>query len=232
MNIIITGASSGMGRECALALAGEKGNKVFALARRVDELNSLSKEAVAGKIIPVPFDLNADDFGGLDRILRDEGVDHIDILIHNAGLLIKGEFASLSRSDWEQVYGVNVIGVAMLTRHLLPKMGGMRHTHIVMIGSIGGVKGSQKFSGLSAYSSSKGGLVVLTECLAEEFTGRGISVNCLAMGAVQTEMLEKAFPGYVAKVSSLEAGRYISDFSVSGWRHFNGKILEVSTTNP
>ena len=232
MNIIITGASSGMGRECALALAAEKENKVFALARREGHLSDLRGQAPAGRIVPVPFDLSKDDYSGLDTILRNEGAAHIDILIHNAGMLINREFSALTRSDWEAVYGVNVIGVAMLTRHLLPLMGGVEHTHIVMIGSIGGVKGSQKFSGLSAYSSSKGGLVVLTECLAEEFSGKGISVNCLAMGAVQTEMLEKAFPGYEAKVSSLEAGKYISDFSKQGWRHFNGKILEVSTTNP
>ena len=122
MNIIITGASSGMGRECALALASEKGNKVFVLARREENLKKLSAEAVSGSIVPVKFDLSKDDFRELDAIIKAEGVDHIDILIHSAGLLINREFASLTRSDWESVYGVNVIGVAMLTRHLLPLM--------------------------------------------------------------------------------------------------------------
>ena len=105
-------------------------------------------------------------------------------------------------------------------------------SHIINISSIGGIAGSSKFSGLSAYSSSKGALNILTEMLCEEFKDSGPSFNCLALGAVQTEMLEEAFPGYQAQVSSLEMANYIYKFSLEGNKFFNGKIIPVSTSNP
>lgn len=234
MNIVITGASSGIGYATAQRFAAESGNLIFAMARSGDKLEELSASAGKSRIIPVVQDLTDFEYAGLEAALQQEGITHIDILIHNAGYLVNKPFEELVAADWHTIYNTNVISIAMLTRHLVPRMGGNEenHTHIVMIGSIGGVNGSSKFPGLSAYSSSKGAVSVLAECLAEEFRGRGISVNCLALGAVETEMLSKAFPGYVPKTKTSEAAGYIYDFSVGGWRHFNGKILEVSTTNP
>ena len=100
------------------------------------------------------------------------------------------------------------------------------------ISSIGGIGGSSKFPGLSAYSSSKGALNILTEMLAEEFKDKEISFNTLALGAVQTEMLEEAFPGYKANISSSEMANFIYKFSLEGNNFFNGKIIPVSNTNP
>jgi NAD(P)-dependent dehydrogenase (short-subunit alcohol dehydrogenase family) len=97
---------------------------------------------------------------------------------------------------------------------------------------MGGVQGSAKFAGLSAYSSSKAALCTLTECLAEELKLENISVNCLALGAVQTEMLSKAFPGYRAPLSASEMAEFIVQFARSGHYYFNGKILPVSSTTP
>lgn len=97
---------------------------------------------------------------------------------------------------------------------------------------MGGFQGSAKFAGLSAYSSSKAALSGLTECLAEELKPNGISVNCLAIGAVQTEMLSKAFPGYKAPLSPAEMAGFIQYFALNGHRYFNGKILPVSITTP
>jgi len=232
MNIVITGASIGIGYETALRFAEIKGNTVFVVARRIEKLKELSGRKHEGKVIPVEIDLSAYDYSLLINEINREGVSHIDTLIHNAGLLINKPFEELTGVEWEEIYRVNVIGAAQLTRALLPYMGGTMQSHIVTIGSIGGVRGSLKFAGLSAYSSSKGALGVLTECLAEEFKGRNIAVNCLALGSVQTEMLTKAFPGYAASTSPVDISRYIYDFSTTGWRQFNGKILEVSSTNP
>ena len=97
---------------------------------------------------------------------------------------------------------------------------------------MGGFQGSSKFPGLSLYSASKGAVAVLTEAMAEEFKDEGISVNCLALGAVQTEMLEEAFPGYKAPLSADEMGKYIAGFALTGNRYFNGKILPVSVSTP
>jgi len=231
MNILITGASSGIGYSLAKKFASETSNNVIVLARNGEKLNKLAA-SVSGNIIAVEFDLIKYDYTLLLATLAKEGIDHIDILIHNAGLLVYKPFGELEVADWEHIYKTNVIGVALLTKALLGKIGGVEHTHIVTIGSIGGVNGTSKFTGLSAYSSSKGALSTLTECLAEEFRGQNVTANCLALGAVHTEMLQKAFPGYVAKLTAEEISDYIYDFSVGGWRYFNGKILQVSVTNP
>ena len=104
--------------------------------------------------------------------------------------------------------------------------------HVINISSIGGVQGSVKFAGLSAYSSTKAALACLTECLAEEFKDLNISFNCLALGAVQTEMLEEAFPGYKAPLTAWEMAEFISKFSVNANKVMNGKIIPVSLSTP
>jgi NAD(P)-dependent dehydrogenase (short-subunit alcohol dehydrogenase family) len=97
---------------------------------------------------------------------------------------------------------------------------------------MGGVQGSMKFAGLSAYSSSKGAVITLTELLAEEYKETGPSFNVLALGAVQTEMLEEAFPGYRASVSADQMANYIFDFSVNCNKLYNGKLMQVSSSTP
>lgn len=232
MNVLITGASEGIGYETALRFAAIKDNKVFAIARRADKLRKLASENKEGNIIPVVMDIAGYDAGELIKILKREKVTHIDVLIHNAGYLVNRKFEDLTAEDWEAVYRVNVIGVAMLTRGVINFLGGDAFTHVVMIGSVGGLQGSSKFPGLSAYSSSKGAVSILAEVLAEEFAGRNVFVNCLALGSVQTEMLKKAFPGYTAKTTATEISDFIYEFGRNGWRYFNGKTVPVSTTNP
>ena len=97
---------------------------------------------------------------------------------------------------------------------------------------MGGINGAAKFAGLSAYSSSKGAVNILTELLAEEYKEKGPSFNALAFGAVQTEMLEEAFPGLKAPISAKEIADFILDFSLQGQKYFNGKIIPVSSTTP
>src|SRR5690606_24532676 len=154
----------------------------------------------------------------------------VDILINNAGKFVNKAFSKTTLDDFEEVYKTNVFGVANLTKMVLPFM--EKNGHVVNISSMGGVQGSVKFSGLSAYSSSKGALITLTELLAEEYKETGPSFNVLALGSVQTEMLEAAFPGIQASVSAKEMAQYIADFSLSGNQFYNGKILQVSNSTP
>ena len=105
-------------------------------------------------------------------------------------------------------------------------------SHILNIGSMGGFQGSAKFPGLSAYSASKAALHALTECLAVELAEQDVRVNCLAIGSAQTEMLEKAFPGYGSPVMAFEMGKYIADFSITAHRFYNGKVLPVAVSTP
>ena len=113
--------------------------------------------------------------------------------------------------DFEQVYKTNVFGVSEMTRTVLPFV--KQYSHVVTISSMGGIQGSMKFPGLSAYSSSKGAVITLTELLAEEYKETGPQFNVLALGAVQTEMLKEAFPDYEAPTTALEMARHSANLN-------------------
>ena len=154
----------------------------------------------------------------------------VDAVVHNAGALVLKPFESTTQEDFENIYKVNVFAIAKLTQLALPYM--EKGSHVVTISSMGGIQGSMKFAGLAAYSSSKGAVITLSELLAEEYKGRGIAFNVLALGSVQTEMLAEAFPGYQAPISAEEMADYICNFTLTGHQFYNGKVLQVSSTTP
>lgn len=233
MNIILTGASSGVGFEAALEFTLRKEHKVVCLARSADKLRKLLEIAKGINpdctLLPVEFDIVNDDYNALIPFLKQQ-LGHVDILINNAGALVNKSFQETTAQDFAEMLQTNVLGHFNMIKNVLPLMqsGG----HIVNIGSMGGFQGSVKFPGLAAYSSSKAALHTLTECLAYELADTGIKVNCLALGSAQTEMLEKAFPGYQSPVMAFEMGKYIADFARTGHKFFNGKIIPVAVTTP
>ena len=234
MNVIVTGASRGLGYELVKKFSVYPDSRILALARNEKNLLKLKGECEKihphSQVIPLSFDLEHFQPGKLVPLLKEKNIQNIDILINNAGVLIHKPFIELSDEDFDTLFDVNVKGVSRLVRELFPFM--KNPSHIVNISSMGGCQGSAKFPGLSLYSASKGALAILTECLAEEFKENGISVNCLALGAVQTEMLTEAFPGYKAPLFPDEMAAYIVDFAKNGYRYFNGKILPVSLSTP
>ena len=221
--LVVTGASRGVGFEiCQQAAAN--GHTVIALSRNILPLKGIPN------IHPFSVDLS-NELEVVDFVKEiSSSFKSIDVLINNAGSLINKPFLETSSSDFEAVFKVNVFAVASLTRLMLPMMNAKGH--VLNITSMGGVQGSAKFPGLSAYSSSKGALVILTELLAEEFKDSGPSFNALALGAVQTEMLEEAFPGYKAPVSAVQMAEYIIDFALKGHQFYNGKVLPISSSTP
>ena len=234
MNIIVTGASSGVGIEAVLEFILTNKHKVVALARSEDKLGRLLEIAKGLNpdcvLYPVAFDIVHDDYHHLQQFINSHLDGQVDILINNAGVLINKPFAELLEADFVEMLQSNFIGHVRITQSLLPYM--PAGAHILNIGSMGGFQGSAKFPGLSAYSASKAALHTLTECLAQELTEQQIKVNCLALGSAQTEMLEKAFPGYESPVMAFEMGKYIADFALTGHRFFNGKVLPVAVTTP
>ncbi|WP_164111313.1 MULTISPECIES: SDR family NAD(P)-dependent oxidoreductase [Sphingobacterium] len=234
-NIIITGASSGIGFEAVLDLTAKKENNVIALARSADKLRKLHEIASSlnhdgGKLYPAQFDIVYDNYPeSLVPFIKSK-FEKVDILINNAGALINKPFLESSAEDFAQMLQSNLLGHINMIKHVVPLMtdGG----HIVNISSMGGFQGSAKFPGLSAYSTSKAALAVLTECLAEEFKEKGIKVNCLALGSSQTEMFEAAFPDAEAGTLAFEMGRYVAEFAQNGAKYYNGKILPVANTTP
>lgn len=218
-NVIITGTSRGIGEQLALLFAKNNYN-VIAISRKKSEvLNIPNIEQLT---------ININDSHTLKEALSKYS--NIDILINNAGKLIHKPFLEITAQELEDIYKTNVFAVAELTKLAIPKM--TKGSHVVNISSMGGVQGSAKFAGLSAYSSSKGALITLTELLAEEYKDVGISFNVLALGAVQTEMLSEAFPGYQAPTTALEMASFIYEFAVNQGKMFNGKIIQVSNSTP
>jgi 3-oxoacyl-[acyl-carrier protein] reductase len=230
MNIIVTGASQGIGRECVLKFSENPENRVIAIARNKEKLSELRSQAIHDNISIYDFDLSEHDLTKLSDFISEFKT--IDILINNAGLLISKPFEELTNDDWQQMYETNIFGPARLIKTLLPFLGKSSKSHIVNISSMGGFQGSMKFPGLAAYSSSKAAIANLTELLALEFENKNISVNCLAIGAVQTEMLSKRFPDFKAPLSSSEMADYVVDFSINGHKYYNGKILPVALSTP
>ncbi len=233
--ILITGASNGIGYYTALKLA-LAGTTVIAVARNNEKLVALKQEILKGntnaEIFILPFDLSSSDFSSLADQLKKWNIAKLDGLINNAGLLINKPFEELEYADFKNSYDVNVFAPAMLIKSLLPLLEQSPDSHIVNISSMGGVQGSSKYEGLSAYSSGKGALVTLTECLAVEFSKKSIKINCLALGSVNTEMLAQAFPGYKAPLSAEQMGEWISWFAVNGQKFFNGQVIPVTLSNP
>lgn len=234
MNIIVTGASRGVGNALVKKLAATGEHRIIAISRDKNKLAALTEAFLsaneAAQVFPIAYDLSGADMdkGLLPGILDIFG--EIDILINNAGLLINKNFEELSDTDFDALFDVNVKAVFRITKLLLPHFS--KPAHIVNIGSMGGVQGSAKFPGLSLYSAAKGAVTILTEAMAEEFRERAIKVNCLAFGAVQTEMLEAAFPGYKAPIQPDQMAEFVAGFALTGHNFFNGKTLQVSVSTP
>ena len=223
-NVIITGTSRGIGFELALQFA-KKGYQVLALSRKTPQL---LKENTNITCISIDIAIE-NEMKEIDKFITTTWR-KVDIIINNAGCLINKPFSQLTQSDFERVYKVNVFGVANLIKTCLPYL--QKGSHVVSISSMGGIQGSSKFAGLAAYSSSKGALITLSELLAEEYKEQHIAFNVLALGAVNTEMLEDAFPGYKAPISATEMADYIFNFALTGNKFYNGKVLQVSSSTP
>lgn len=233
MNIIITGASRGIGYHAAINLADRCGNNILAIARSEENLlelkNKIEAEHPSSNLDYLVFDFFKGDFDTLEN----EIIKHfkqVDILINNAGSLVAKPFLEITSDDFDQSFSVNIKAAFRLSQIAVPIM--KEGAHIVNVSSMGGVQGSVKFPGLSVYSASKGAISIFTESLAAELMEKGIKVNALAFGAVDTDMLRSAFPDFKAPLSAEEMGEYLAEFACSGAKYYNGKVLPVSVSTP
>lgn len=235
MNIIVTGASRGIGFELARLLVMDGKHRVLVVSRNLEGLESLRKECEGypGKILVQPFDLEKIEQipGRLIPVIK-EHFSALDILVNNAGLLINKPFEQLGLEDLRRSLDVNYLAPVVFIQGLMPLLLKAQKPHVVNISSMGGVQGSVKFPGLSSYSSAKAALAVMTECLAAEFGESPVRFNTLALGSVQTEMLEEAFPGYKAALNPAEMATFIRDYALMGGHYMNGKIIPVSLSTP
>jgi len=224
--IVVVGASRGIGKAIVDSFAQNDHFQIFALSRNIERMQTHFSGFANVHCFEVDLaKKNVQEQCG--KIFS--GIDKIDVLINNAGRLVNKPFPELTRNDFTSCYNVNVIGVMETVQAALQKMDA---GHIVNISSVGGFQGSIKFPGLTAYSTSKAALCSFTELFAEEYKDSKIKMNCLCLGAAQTEMLAEAFPGYEAPVSAEKMAEYIVDFSLTADQWMNGKIIPVSLSTP
>lgn len=231
MNIIVIGGTRGIGKEIVKLISEDKDNQVMATGRNEDSLRDLVQSSRHDNVSSAWIDLSA--FDGQKESFKEQVYgcfSKIDIMINSAGALTVKEFLKTGEHEARQMMETNFFGPASVIRLLAPLMA--RGSHIVNISSMGGFQGSSKYGGLSYYSASKAALACLSECLSGEFRDAGISVNCLALGSVQTEMFENAFPGARAQVNAREMAEFIVGFALNGHKFFNGKVLPVAISNP
>jgi len=231
MNIIVTGASSGIGYETVLKIAKSGKHKIIAIARNAPKLEKLKNEnKTESEIFALPFDLQSiGDYAKLHQTIV-EKTDKIDILINNAGYLVNKPFELTSQNEIFDMFQTNVFAAGELIRILINDFS--ENSHIVNISSMAGFQGSVKFPGLSWYSAAKAAIASLTECLANELKPKKISVNCLTIGAVQTDMLSAAFPGFEAPLKPAQMAEYISHFALTAHTFMNGRIIPVQLSTP
>ncbi len=234
MNIVITGASRGIGFELVKQFARDDNNEIIVISRNIKDLHTLQGVCKNinehTKVQAIKYDITSGEIEDelIPEILK--FISKVNILVNNAGILINKPFFEISSSDFDKTFNVNLKAPFELIKSLFPYFS--KKAHIVNIGSMGGYQGSMKFPGLSIYSASKGALAILTEALAEELKESDISINCLALGAADTEMLRKAFPNYKPPLTAEEMSEFICNFAQTGNRFFNGKVLPVSVSIP
>ncbi|MBM3165461.1 MAG: SDR family oxidoreductase [Bacteroidetes bacterium] len=225
--ILICGASRGIGKSLVSVLAKNNNLRLWILTRNTTSLKQEYRNH--DRVTVIPFDLEHNAKAQLQPFLPDIGPIHA--LINNSGHLEKGPFKALSMAEYRRCMQVNFFGpvelIQTLYAHLLEGK-----AHVVNISTMGAYQGSVKFPELTAYAASKAALTNFTEVFAEEQKDCGIRMNCLCLGAVNTEMLRAAFPGYEAATSAEEMAEFIADFTLKSGRIYNGKILPVSSSTP
>lgn len=219
--ILVTGTSKGIGL-CIVKHLLNQNCKVIGISRSQTDVKHQN-------FVGIQFDLVHGDIAQLIKEIQ-KSTTTIDGLVNNAGAIVNKPFADIQYEELLFVYQTNVFAPFRLIQEVLPLF--VEDSHLLNISSMGGFQGASKFPGLSAYSSSKSAITGLTECLAEELEDRNIKVNAIALGAVQTEMLESAFPGYKAPISANDMGKYLADFVITGHKVYNGKILPAALSTP
>lgn len=225
--VIVIGSSSGIGLEVVKLFAAQPSNHVWALSRFTSGKTVFDDY---DNVTTCKLDLDSERMTeNLQQLLS--AIDEVDILINCAGYLVNKPFSSLTKEEISTSFGTNIIGIMLATQQIIEKAS-PKGLHVVNISSMGGFQGSVKFPGLTAYASSKAALANFTEVFAEEYKTSNIVMNCLCLGAVQTKMLESAFPGHQAHTQPIEMAEFIVDFALNGNKFFNGKIIPVSNTTP
>jgi NAD(P)-dependent dehydrogenase (short-subunit alcohol dehydrogenase family) len=180
---IVTGAGSGIGRAIALAFLKE-GARVALVGRRKEKLEAVAREGGASAVA-IPADVSRQ--GEIDRVLE-EAVSRfggLNILVNNAGILHIGSAEQITEEQWDQTFNVNVRGLWLLSRAVLPQLRKAGGGSIINIASVLGINGARQ---RACYAASKGAVVLLTKCMAIDHGSEKIRVNAICPAFVETEL--------------------------------------------
>jgi 3-oxoacyl-[acyl-carrier protein] reductase len=183
---LVTGASRGIGRACAMALAGA-GHRVALAARSLEKLEKVAGTIRTGGGESFVIEIDVADrnsiAAGFEKVAKDFG--RIDILINNAGITKDGLAMRMKQEDWDVVLNTNLSGAFVAIQQVLPGMMRERWGRIINVSSVIGEMGN---AGQANYAASKAGLIGLTKALAREVGSRNITINAVAPGFVETDM--------------------------------------------
>jgi NAD(P)-dependent dehydrogenase (short-subunit alcohol dehydrogenase family) len=227
---LVTGAGRGIGKACALALSAA-GCRVVLVSRTLSELEGvaglISEQKGESFVQVADISIEAEVEKLFSAVKRHWGT--VDILVNNAAVFHRAELVSHGAEEWDFVMAVNVRGVFLCTRQVFRDCENQKKpASIVNIASLAGVRGTEKFPGLSSYVASKFAVVGLTESFANEGRSLGIRVNCVAPGAVDTEMLRKAAPDLKTQTTPDQIAKtvlHLADSNQSS--HLSGSVIEV-----
>jgi meso-butanediol dehydrogenase/(S,S)-butanediol dehydrogenase/diacetyl reductase len=222
---IVTGASSGIGASVALMLAA-RGAHVGVLARSAERLAQLAAR-MPERILTIAGDVA--DLADVERLFSavESRFGHCDVLVNNAGMIDTGLMVDTTLEQWRRMFAVNVEGTFLTCRRALPSMLDRGAGAIVNVASISGVPGPEKFPGWVSYCASKGALISMTEALAVEVKDRGVRVNAVSPGSVDTPMWAEASGGAPAAMTADEVAETILFLASDRSRPMNGQNLHV-----
>ena len=227
MIVVITGISRGIGK-ATIQRALNLGYECIGLTRSETNIDPSLIENSNAHIIKVNWSDPIKIVEMITMILKGRC---IDVLINNAATIKVVDLNDTDLDTMMNQFRVNAILPFLLSKELLHANAFARGAHIVNIGSMAGYQDSAKFPGLGAYSASKAALACLTQSMAAEW-GDQLSINCLCLGAVDTDMLKAAFPDYQAKISDVQMASYIMHFAASAPELINGQVISVKKDDP
>ena len=227
---IITGASRGVGRATALRFAGE-GARVFLFSRDRSALDDVASDiAQQGGTAHVVIGDVAHE-ADVQRLFRqvEQTYGHVDVLVNCAGSVAVRPFAEMETETWDRILNTNLRGTFLCCREAFRLMI-QRHQGVILnISSLSGVKGVEKFPGMSAYNVSKAGIASLTEILAVEGKPHNIRVCVVSPGAIDTEMLRQAAPHLRATMAPNDMADILFFLADDSGRMFSGSNIELFT---
>lgn len=222
---VVTGASAGIGRATAELLVA-RGARVVVFSRSEDRVRDLAARH-EGRMLAVAGDVADPDTVDALFARCETHFGPCDILVNNAGMIDPKPMIDTTPAEWDRMFAVNVRGVYLASRRALPAMIARRRGVIVNVASISGVIGPEKFPGYVSYDASKAAVIALTEALAVEVKERGIRVNCVSPGSVDTKMWSEAGGGAPAAMTPQEVAEVILFLASELSRPLNGQNVDV-----